>query len=150
MQNIQKNRTLIDSILETNKYFNILFIQKPSWLFIHTILSFSNEDGNSIVGTPNHPNWTTFTRPSNDNDKHPWVISYINTYLSHMCFSLRKDIFNYRDICCFFFFNNGNTFFTINIYSDNYQSALKYLKDTETNIWNILIMASNFNIRDND
>ena len=49
----------MDSILETNKDFNILFIQKPPWLFIHTILSFSNEDGNSIVGTSNHPNWTT-------------------------------------------------------------------------------------------
>jgi len=63
---------------------------------------------------------------------------------------LRKDIFNYRDICCFFFFNNGDTFFIINIYSDNYQSALKYLKNTKANIWNILIIASNFNIRDND
>ena len=68
---LQKNRTLMDSILETNKDFNILFIQKPSWLFIHTILSFFNEDRNSIVGTSNHSNWTTFTRPSNDNDKHP-------------------------------------------------------------------------------
>jgi len=32
----------------------------------------------------------------------------------------------------------------------DHQSALKYLKDTEANIWNILIMASNFNIRNND
>jgi len=38
----------------------------------------------------------------------------------------------------------------INIYLDDNQTALKYLKDTEANIYNILIMASDFNIRDND
>jgi len=36
----------------------------------------------------------------------------------------------------------------INIYSDSSQIALKYLKDTEANINNILIMTGNFNIRD--
>ena len=38
----------------------------------------------------------------------------------------------------------------INIYSDDYQSDLKYLKDTEVNIWNMLIMAEDFNIRNSD
>jgi len=38
----------------------------------------------------------------------------------------------------------------MNIYSDNNYSALKYLKDTEANIHNILIMAGDFNIRDSD
>ena len=38
----------------------------------------------------------------------------------------------------------------INIYSDNYQAALKYLKDTEVNIHNILVMARDFNIRDRE
>ena len=36
----------------------------------------------------------------------------------------------------------------INIYSGDHQSAWKYLKDTEANIWNTLIIAGNFNIRD--
>ena len=36
----------------------------------------------------------------------------------------------------------------MNIYSDSSHSALKYLKDTEVNIMNLLIMTSNFNIRD--
>jgi len=67
-----------------------------------------------------------------------------------MCFTLRKNIFNHKDICCFFFFNNGEIFVMINIYSDDYQSALKYLKDTEVNICNVLIMAGDFNIRDSD
>ena len=38
----------------------------------------------------------------------------------------------------------------INVYLVEHQSALKYLKDTEINIHNVLIMARNFNIRDKD
>ena len=38
----------------------------------------------------------------------------------------------------------------INIYSDNNHSALKYLKDTEANIHNVLIMTGDFNIRNSD
>jgi len=134
LQNICKNRTFMDNILKTNKNFNIIFIQEPPWTFIYTIPSFSNKNSNSIVGMPNHPNWITFFRSSNNDNKHPYVISYINTYFSYIYFTLRRDIFNYRDICCFSFFNNGNTFFMINVYSNDHELALKYLKNTEVNI----------------
>ena len=53
-------------------------------------------------------------------------------------------------ICCLSFFNNGNTFFMINIYSNDSQLALKYLKSTKANIHNVLVMTGNFNIRDSD
>ena len=36
----------------------------------------------------------------------------------------------------------------MNIYSDAFHSALKYLKDTEVNINNLIIMTGDFNIRD--
>ena len=36
----------------------------------------------------------------------------------------------------------------INVYLDSSQLALKYLKDTETNIHNIIIITGDFNIRD--
>ena len=36
----------------------------------------------------------------------------------------------------------------MNVYSDSSYSALKYLKDTEANVSNMLIMTGNFNIRD--
>ena len=75
---------------------------------------------------------------------------YINIYLFQLCFSLQKNILNHKNICCFSFFNNGNIYFMINIYYDASQSALKYLKDTEVNIWNILVMTKDFNIRDSD
>jgi len=67
-----------------------------------------------------------------------------------MRFSLRKQIFDYKDICYFSFFNNSSIFFIINVYSDDNHSALKYLKNTEANFQNILIMAGNFNIRDSN
>jgi len=40
--------------------------------------------------------------------------------------------------------------FIINIYSDDQQSTLKYLKNTEVNLNNVIIMTGNFNIRDNN
>ena len=49
-----------------------------------------------------------------------------------------------------FFFNNGNIFFLLSVYSNAYQSTLKYLKDTEANIQSFLIMTGNFNIRDSN
>ena len=35
----------------------------------------------------------------------------------------------------------------MNVYSDSSHSALKYLKDTEAYIHNLLIMTGNFNIQ---
>ena len=37
----------------------------------------------------------------------------------------------------------------LNIYLDDYQTALKYSKDTEVNLQNALTIAGNFNIRNN-
>ena len=76
------------------------------------------------------------------------VIIYINTRISSLCLSLCKDIFNYRDISFISFFNCGSIYFLMNIYSNSSQTALKYLKNTEANINNILIIMSDFNIRD--
>jgi len=57
---------------------------------------------------------------------------------------------NHKDINLISFFNNGIICFIIDIYSDDQQNALKYLKDIEINLNNVLIMTENFNIRDND
>ena len=50
---------------------------------------------------------------------------------------------------CISFFNQESIFFLINVYSDLFQLALKYLKDTKVNINNVLIITGDFNIRDN-
>jgi len=44
--------------------------------------------------------------------------------------------------------NQSSTFFIINVYFDLSQSALKYLKNTEVDIPNVIIMTGDFNIRD--
>jgi len=49
----------------------------------------------------------------------PRVVTYVNIKLSFFHFSLRKDIYNYRDISLISFFNNNDIFFLINIYSDS-------------------------------
>jgi len=46
------------------------------------------------------------------------------------------------------FFNYGVCYYILNVYSDSSHSALKYLKDTEVNISNVLLMTGDFNIRD--
>jgi len=78
------------------------------------------------------------------------VLMYINIRLIKLCFSLWKDILNHKNINLIFFFNYGTICFIINVYSDNQQSASKYLKNTEVNLNNILIMIGDFNIRDNN
>ena len=57
---------------------------------------------------------------------------------------------NYRDINLISFFNNDIICFIIKIYSDEQQTALKYLKNIETNLNNILIITRDFNIRNNN
>ena len=149
-QNVWKNKLLTNTVLEINKDFNIILIQEPPWSTIWSIPSSMSKEDKTIIRAPNYPDWVIFARnPLNDND-YPHVILYINTHLTSLCFSLQKDIFNHRDISCFSFFNKEEVFFLLNIYSNSNQFALKYLKNTEANIWNVLIMTGNFNIRDRD
>jgi len=74
----------------------------------------------------------------------------MNIRISRLCFLLKKDIFNYRDINLVSFFNCSCLYFFINIYLDDQQSILKYLKDTEANLNNVLIIMEDFNIRNNN
>jgi len=87
---------------------------------------------------------------TSDNSKHPRVIIYINVKLISLRFLLRKDILNHYDINLIFFFNHSIMCFILNIYSDDHQNTLKYLKNTEVNLNNILIIIEDSNIRDND
>jgi len=57
---------------------------------------------------------------------------------------------NNRDINLISFFNQDIICFIINIYSDNQQNILKYLKDIKVNLSNVLIIIGDFNIRNND
>ena len=147
-QNVRKNSLILNTILETQNHFDIILIQESPWSEIQKVPCSSNCNGEPLVGTCHHPNWTTFARSSPNTDDSPRVITYINICLSSMWFLLRKDIFDYHDVCLIFFFNNCVCYYILNVYSDSSHSPLKYLKDTEVNISNVLLMTGNFNIRD--
>ena len=147
-QNFRKNSLIINTILETQVHFDIILIQEPPWSKIRKILSTSSCKGKPLMGTCHYPNWISFARIPSDNKDFPRVITYINICLSSLCFLLRKDIFNHRDISLLSFLNNNVCHYILNVYSDSSHSALKYLKDTEVNINNIILITGDFNIKD--
>ena len=147
-QNVQKNSIITNTILELYTQFDIILIQEPPWSEIRKILSAYNHEGESLFGSCYHPNWIAFSRNPQDNNDFPRVILYVNIRLSSLRFLFHKDIFDHRDINIISFSNNGRSHFILNIYSDSSHTALKYLKDTEVNINNVLIMTGDFNIRD--
>ena len=107
-QNVQKNYMLVDSLLESQKdLYNILFIQKPPWNFICFAPSTTASGGDEVVGAPIHPDWTQVVRFPQSFEQTPRVMCFIHSRLSRLCFALRGDIVNHRDIQLLSFFNRG-------------------------------------------
>jgi len=148
-QNMRKNNSIVDTILETQYSFDVIFIQELVWVTICSIPNLKSKKWEELVEVLNYLNWLIFFRNSLVDNDSPRVVTYVNIRLLSFHFSLHKDIFNYRDISLIFFFNNNSVFYLMNIYLDSSQTVLKYLKDTEVDIQNILVMISDFNIRDN-
>jgi len=55
-QNVHKNSLIINSILETHNYFNIILIQELPWSTIWLIPSSASSEGEVLVRAPHHPN----------------------------------------------------------------------------------------------
>jgi len=115
---------------------------------IRSIPSSTDSEGVLLVGVVNHPNWLTFARKPDTTKECPRVAIFINIRLALFRFSFCKDIMNHRDILLALFFINSELFWIMNVYSDSSHSAIKYLKDTEINICNLLVMTGDFNICD--
>ena len=147
-QNVCKNSLIVNTILETQVHFDIILIQELPWSKIWKILSTLSCEGEPLMSTCHHLNWISFARIPLVNNNFPRVITYVNICLSSLCFLLRKDILNHRDISLISFLNNNICHYILNVYSDSSHSALKYLKDTEVNINNVILMTGDFNIRD--
>ena len=148
LQNVCKNALIVQTLLKNQKDYNIILIQEPPWSEIQKVPSLSNSKGDPLISTSHYPNWIMFGRTPADSNDLPKVISYVNIHLSPLRFLLHKDIINHKDINLISFFNDNTYFFILNIYSNSSHTALKYLKDTEVNIDNVLIMTGDFNIRD--
>ena len=147
-QNVHKNHLIINTILETQSHVDIILIQEPPWSVICKVPSTLNSKGKDFIGTVHHPNWLLFASIPANKSTSPRVTVYINIHLSSLHFSLRSNIINYTDILLISFINDHVLYFIMNIYSNSSHSALKYLKDTEVNIDNVLVMTGYFNIRD--
>ena len=147
-QNVWKNYLIVNTILETQLHFNIILIQEPSWFVIRKVSSTLSSKSENLIGTVYHPNWLLFAINSMNKVTSPRVTAYINICLFSLCFSLRSDIINYTNILLILFTNNYTQYFIMNIYSDSSHLALKYLKDIEVSIDNVLVMTGDFNIRD--
>ena len=148
LQNVRKNHLIVNTILETHLHFNIILIQELPWSIIRKIPSTASSEGENFIGTVHHPNWLLFVINPPNKVTSPRVTAYINIHLSPLCFSLCSDIINHSDILLMLFTNDHVQYFIMNIYSDSSHSALKYLKDIEVNIDNVLVMTGDFNIRD--
>ena len=148
-QNVQKNYVLVDSLLESQKdLYNILFIQEPPWNFIRFTPSTSSPGGQEVIGASIHPEWTQVVRFPQDSEQTPGVMCFIHSRLSRLCFALRRDIVDHRDIQLLSFFNRGRCQFLMNVYSDNLHTAINFLSRKALNIPNLLYMGGDFNIRD--
>jgi len=55
-QNIHKNKFVINTILERQDTFDIIFIQELSWSFIHSIPNSKSKEGEELVRVLNYPN----------------------------------------------------------------------------------------------
>jgi len=125
---------MVNTILKVKTDFDIIFIQEPSWFIVYSVSSSMNSKGESLIGVINHLNWLTFIRNPETMNDFSRVTIYINIRLSFLCFSLCRNIINFKDILLVLFFNNNNIFWLINVYSDLFYLALKNLKDTKVNI----------------
>ena len=56
LQNVQKNSLIVQTLLETQKDFDIILIQEPPWSEIWKVLSLSNSEEDPFIGTSHHPN----------------------------------------------------------------------------------------------
>ena len=80
-QNIQKNNFIINTILEIQTFFDIIFIQELSWSFIWSISSSNSKEEEKLVEIFNYLNWITFARNFSNYDDSP------------RCYELRLKVF---------------------------------------------------------
>jgi len=78
----------------------------------------------------------------------PRVMCFIHSRLFRLCFALRRNIVDHRDIQLLSFFNRGKCQFLMNVYSDNFHTAVDFLSNKALNILYLLYMREDFNIRD--
>jgi len=150
-QNVRKNKTLINTILENNKNnMDIILIQELPKSLIRHVLSHTDLIGDPIYSIPNHPDWTLFIRQDPAQESYAQVATYVNKKLLKMRFTLRLNIINHRDVNVLAFHSGQHINYIINVYSDDNQSVLHTLNQNIVDLNDTVVMTGDFNIRDND
>ena len=117
-QNVCKNRLLTEIILKNKKRAWYPFHSKTTIVFHLKYSKFIQQGLWQNNWHPNYPVYITFSRQLPNNNECPRVIIHINARLIQLCFILRWDILNYRDINLIAFFLTMALFsLIINIYS---------------------------------
>jgi len=80
----------------------------------------------------------------------PGVMCFIHSKMSRLCFALRRDIVNHRDIQLLSLFNRGRYQFLMNVYLDDLHTAVNFWAGEALNIPNLLYIGKDFNIRDTE
>jgi len=150
-QNVRKNKTLTDTILETQKnQTDIILIQEPPRFLIRHVPSNSNPNGDPLYGTSKHPDWSLFIQNKLSVENFLRVATYINKGLNKLRFSLRLDVINHRDINIVAFHNRQDLNHITNVYSDSNQTAIHLLHNNIADLGKTVIMTGDFNIRDSN
>jgi len=144
--NVAKNYMYLDVLLETlYKDFDVLFVQEPPWRTIRPAPSSSNKEGEDVTGAPMHPEWLYMVRPPK-NDQAPRVMAFVSKRLVRLRPSMRRDLVDHRDIFVLSLFQGNNTYNLMNVYSDNDNTAILYLRDHVDELPLFQYMGGDFNV----
>jgi len=129
LHNVAKNYMYLDVILKTlYNDFDVLFVQEPPWRTIRQAPSASNKEGDDIIGAPMHPEWLYMVRPP-QNDQAPRVMAFVSKRLEKLRPSMRTDLIDHCDIFILSLFQGNDTYYLMNVYSDDDRTAILYLQD---------------------
>lgn len=138
-QNVHKNYVLVNSLLETQKdLYDILFVQELPQNFIGFALFTTILGRDEVIGTPIHLYWAQVVQFPQNSEYISIIICSIHSRLFRLCFSLRKNTVDHRDIQLLFFFNQNRYQLLMNVYSDSLHTNMKLLFNKALNISNLL------------
>ena len=150
-QNVNRNSLLLDSILASSiDEFDILFIQELPWRLIRHALSGTNPEGEPVIGTAIHPDWSLIVRKSdlrNEGADNPRVAVYVHKRLKGLRPGYRRDLIDHRDILVFSLGWGEDLKLLANIYSDDQHTAIRLLYERTMDWPQLFFMGGDFNCR---
>ncbi|KAF9263129.1 hypothetical protein L218DRAFT_866086, partial [Marasmius fiardii PR-910] len=144
--NVAKHYMYLDVFLESCKYvYDVIFIQEPPWRLIRHAPSAKDPLGESVVGMPNHPDWTAMVRHWTGEGERPHVAAYVSKRIATLCPSTRFDVIDDRDIIILSLTSKSGMSHLLNMYSDDNGTAIRKLSAVSGRIPELSYMGGDFN-----